>query len=144
MNKKVESKESPSIVKTDGVKVTWQVNAYTGTAKAGTLALVGTGTVICFSEKEKDLQAVRSLLTIADIKRLNRQIKTDKRNGLARVSEGKSFLKALEALAHFDSSFEPMVTQLKLELKQGEVEPTTIKAIKDAMATFKASMKKAA
>ena len=142
MTTKVDKKEAPKLVKTNGIFETWNINAYSGKKVDDTLMLMGSGSCVCFSEKNKDLEVVKKAITIDHIKKINRQIKTDKRNGLATVSEGKALLKGLEALVSIIPEMSPMIEQLKTELKTGEVNSATLKAVKSAVKTFQENMKK--
>ncbi len=142
MAKKVETKEAPKKIKTDGIFEIWNINAYSGKKADGTLMLMGSGSCMCFLEREESMGQIRKAITLDHIKKLNRQIRTDKRNSLAVVSEGRALLKGLEALVLIVPEMAPMIEQLKGELKTGEVNPATLKAIESAVKTFQEGMKK--
>lgn len=112
-----------------GIFEIFEITAYTGNKKEGNRKEVGKGNCTCFSEKPADLDKVQKAITVDYIAKLNRQIKTDKRNGLASVNQGKKLLNAFKTVAEFVPALRPLVDKLKAEIAQGDVNKETIKAI---------------
>ena len=125
-----------SISKKDVLEV-FEIVAFTGNKKEGTRKEVGKGNVTCFSELPADLPKVKALITVEHVAMLNRQLKTDKRNSLASVSQGKKLLKAFETVAEFVPALRPLVDKLKKEIADGEVKKETIKSIEDMVKNIK-------
>lgn len=122
---------SAKSINTKGILEVFEIVAFTGNKKDGTRKEVGKGNVTCFSEKPVDLDKVQKAITVEHVAKLNRQLKTDKRNGLASVSQGKKLLKAFETVAEFVPALRPLVDKLKKEIAEGEVKKETVKAIED-------------
>ena len=128
---------STKSIKINGIFETFEVVAFTGNKKEGTRKEVGRGPCVCFSEKQDDLKKVQLAITVEHIIKLNRQIKTDKRNNLASLSQGKKLLKAFETVAEFVPALRPLVDKLKKEIADGVVKKETIKGIENMVKDLK-------
>ena len=133
----IEKKETSKEVKVKGNLCQWEVFSYTGSVKKKDLVLAGSGKVWCYSEKEVDLNSIRPLITLKDVKDINRQRKTDLGNDLRSVSSGKKLLKAFETIAEFVPSLKPLIDKLKAEIAEGNVKKETITSIENMVKTLK-------
>lgn len=80
-------KQKAKVISSEKLTETFEVYAYTGNSKKGTLKESGSDSVICFKEDEKLLPQIIKVLTLKDIEDLNRQRKTDTLNGLRIVPD---------------------------------------------------------
>ena len=80
-------KRKAKIVETGKLTETFEVYAYTGNVAKGTLKESGSDRVVCYREDEKLLPQVQKVLTVEDIKDLNRQKRTDTLNSLRVVPD---------------------------------------------------------
>ena len=119
-----------------GVLEVFEIVAFTGNKKEGTRKEVGRGNVTCFSELPDDLPKVRALITVQHIVKLNRQLKTDKRNSLATIDDAKKVLKALDTISEVFPALKALADKLSAQIKADKVDKVFLKSLETKLATL--------
>ena len=114
------AKEKAKIVKRGKGILIVEVPAYSGDN------LVGKANVTIFEETEENLAHVKSVLTLNDVKDLNRQKITDGKNNLRR---GTSVMAALKALTKANPKVERIVEMLATQAASGSFDAKALDSI---------------
>jgi hypothetical protein len=114
------SKEKIKIVKQTKTEVTMSIPAYSDGK------LVGYTQVTVFKEDEHGLAALKAVLSLSNLKDLNRQKITDAKNNLRR---GTSLMAALRQLVKVNPKVEQIVSLLANQAMSGTFNTKTLESI---------------